>query len=259
MIRLIISNHPEKIMIKALALVLFLILCPTVGNAAGEFTVVSNNFPPFSYNNPDGQHVGIDYEIMKAILDRMDVKFKLILLPWKRALLTVRKNGADAVLDITKDATRQKYMTFPEEPISIVPIVLFHMKKRKIQYTGVDSLKGKTIGLMNGYTYGGFFDDKKFIKLDRVSNLEHNFLKLVAGRLDLVAAYREVGISTLRKMGLTDQIEFCKKPIDMVPMFLAFTKSKVSKEFVLEFSQKLKAFKEAGLDRQIKIKYNFDY
>lgn len=245
-------------MIKSLILMLALSMLPSAAIAEGQMKIVTDPFPPFNYK-ANGHTAGIHYEIVKEVLEEMGIEFQLERLPWKRALLTIRKKAADSILDVSKDSERIKYILFPEEPLTDVPIVLFHLKDREFKFTDADSLRGNRIGLMSGYTYGGYFDDKGYLNLERVPNLEQNFRKLLAGRLDLVASYREVGMFTIRGMGISEKITFSPNPIDSIPMYLGFTKGRVEEDFVEKFNNELKDFKESGRDHEIRKRYKLNY
>lgn len=246
--------HKVKIMFFMLPL---LILTPLTVSAESELLVVADPFPPYNYEEAR-KTLGINYEIIKHIFDEMGYKFKVQHLPWKRALLTIKNNMADCILDVTKDRGRLKYITFPEESLSEISIVLFHRRVNNLHYSGVKSLLGMSIGTMDGYSYGGFFMDNPSIHTESVATLEQNFLKLMAARLDAVISYKAVGISTIDQMDINDKITFCKNPIKKLPLYVGFSKSRVDDKFIATFNEKLKAFKKSPAMKNLKIKYKIN-
>jgi polar amino acid transport system substrate-binding protein len=223
--------------------------------AADRLIIVADPFPPFNYIE-NGEPAGLNFEIMKAILKDMNRDFELQHLPWKRALLTVRKDRADAVLDVSKDSKRDKYLIYPDECLSESPVIVFYIRQRPFKYAGPESLDGKRIGVMEGYTYGEFFDKHPNLYVERVPSMEQNFMKLLRGRLDVVISYKEVGISTLKKMKISDRISYCKNPLLTIPLYIGFSKDRISKEFVADFNARLHKFKKTGRIKPLLKKYN---
>ncbi len=90
-------------------------------------------------------------------------------------------------------------LIYPEEPLMLITSSIFKRIEDPFVYTGIPSLEGKHIGTTKGYTYGIEFDNSTLFHRDEVKDLRHNFLKLMAGRVDLVAGYLTVGNHIFKK------------------------------------------------------------
>ena len=101
------------------------------------------------------------------------------------------------------------------------------------------------MGTILGYSYCQELDSQEFMRhAERVSSLEQNFNKLLAGRLDLVVEVDSVGLYTANKMGIADKVsiipdaKYCQGG-----NYLAFSKKANYENLTLEFNNALEDFK----------------
>ena len=133
-------------------LLLSLLLIPGLSLAA-NLKVVSEPWVPYIFEQ-DGELQGVDYEIVQAVFRRMGYSADWELMPWKRAILSVRTGRADAILDILATRERREYLIFPSEHLSNNVSVLFYARKHPHPYANLHSLTGLTVGVAPAYTYG---------------------------------------------------------------------------------------------------------
>ncbi|WP_432737145.1 substrate-binding periplasmic protein [Maridesulfovibrio sp. FT414] len=212
--------------------------------ASGKLTFVTDPFPPYYYEE-DGKTKGIQYELAVLAFQKLRIQFEVKFLPWKRALMTAQARNASGIFGLRKTREREEWLIYPEEPLMTVRTVIFHRAEDKFNYTGIESLKGKKVGITKGYTYGSEFDRSRLFQKEEVSSLQLNFLKLKAGRIDLVASYRAVGLLALEQMGLDESISFSPNPIQSVPIYLGFTKTPGNGALALKFDKALKDIKKS--------------
>ncbi|NDV26405.1 ABC transporter substrate-binding protein [Desulfovibrio sp. JC010] len=211
---------------------------------ARTLTFATDPFPPFYYEE-DGTPKGIQYELAKIVFSKMQTRFKIVFVPWKRALLMAESGKVDGVFGLRKTKERLRWMIYPDEPLMEVNTVIFKRVDSPFEYTGISALKGKKIGIIKGYTYGKEFDESTLFKKEEVADLRHNFLKMLAGRIDMVAAYRAVGIHVLNQMGLQGQIIPCPGKIHVSPLYIGFSKEPGNGKISREFSRILNEFKKS--------------
>ncbi len=225
--------------------------------AGKKMSFVTDPFPPYYYIEDD-QPRGIQYELAALAFKKMLIPFDVKFLPWKRALITAESGNADGVFGLRKTTERERWLIYPDEPLMTVRTVIFHRKDTKFTYAGTFSLAGKKVGITKGYTYGTQFDQSTSFQKEEVTSLRLNFLKLAAGRLDLVAAYRAVGVHTLKEMNLEDRITFSDTPIHSVPIYVGFTKEPGNNKLAAEFSKALKEIKKSPECSKLIERFGFD-
>ncbi|SDK90339.1 polar amino acid transport system substrate-binding protein [Maridesulfovibrio ferrireducens] len=229
-------------LITALFLAILFISAPAY--AGQELLLATDSFPPYYYEK-DGKPHGLYCDLVALTFEQMNIAIKLSFVPWKRALFMAKNNISNGIMGILKTEERKKWLIYAEEPISKTQIVIFHRKGENFQYKDLDSLKGKRIGIVKGYSYGDAFTKSNIFSREEVSSLNLNFRKLLAGRIDLVAGFKAVGIHTLNKMNLSDKISFSHTPVHQSSLYLAFGLKPGNKALAIEFSRILRKIKKS--------------
>ena len=73
---------------KSVTFFLGMVICCIISTTsfAEEITIVTENFPPFNYEEPTtGKIAGLGTEIVQAVLEEVSVQANIMLLPWARA------------------------------------------------------------------------------------------------------------------------------------------------------------------------------
>ncbi|WP_031480236.1 substrate-binding periplasmic protein [Maridesulfovibrio frigidus] len=242
-----------KIVLSLLAI--FLLSLAGQSRASQELLLITDPFPPYNYEE-DGKAYGIQYELVAATLKKMDRPFTIKFVPWKRALLKAKNKVSDALPGVLKTDERSQWLIFPEEPVMITKVVIFHRKEDNFQYKNLSSLTGKRVGTVKGYYYGEEFDQSTLFIRDEVSSLKQNFQKLIAGRIDLVVAFKPVGLYTLYKLNRSDKVSYNPTPVYQSGMYMAFTQKPGNEQLAAEFSRILKEIKKTpGYVKSLRKKY----
>ena len=105
---------------------------------------------------------------------------------WKRCLLEVRAGRADIVVAAYRNREREQQFAFSGQYVVADPIVLFVRRDRSFVFKDWDDLRGRTVGLLLGDSFGERFDRfaEAALKVERVSTGRQNVRKLVLGRID---------------------------------------------------------------------------
>lgn len=225
-----------------------LLLCSlALGARAESLHLVTEAWAPYVYEE-NGQPAGLDYEITREVLRRLDVDVTLQFLPWKRCLLAFEQGQADGILDIFRLAERESQMVFISEPLSDVQFVLFFARNRPYPYARLDDLRDLLIGTSPGYWYNNstFRNSKLFTREDAPSH-EANFGKLVRNRVDLVVNDRRAGSHLAAQMGLGQQLGYNTRALGSDSLYLALRRTPEMEELAMDFADELQRFKrEAG-------------
>ncbi|SCK15652.1 transporter substrate-binding domain-containing protein [Vogesella sp. LIG4] len=143
-------------------------------------------YPPFESKQADGQLVGFDIEVGKAVCERMAAKCSWVETSFEGLIpgLKARKfEVINSAMNIT--AKRRESVDFTT-PIYIVPIQMVAKRGSGLQPT-VASLKGKTVGVLEGATQEDFVRkhwEKNGVKIVAYRDQAQIYLDQAAGRLD---------------------------------------------------------------------------
>ncbi|NDV23729.1 ABC transporter substrate-binding protein [Desulfovibrio sp. JC022] len=232
----------KKIVNVIIAILVSILLMPEDCSATKKLIFATDPFPPYYYKE-DGTTKGIQVELAKIVFSKMNTQFKIEFVPWKRALLMAESGKVDGIFGLRKTKERQSWLIYPEEPLMNITSTIFKRVDDPFIYDKISSLEGKNIGIIKGYTYGKIFDNSTLFKTEEVKNIRQNFLKLMAGRVDLVAGYRIVGNHILRNMKLESKVVPSPVAIHVTPLYIGFTHKPGNEKIVREFSNMLKEFK----------------
>ncbi|MBI9111865.1 ABC transporter substrate-binding protein [Maridesulfovibrio ferrireducens] len=229
-----------------IAIMLTILFIPAPSIAKKHLSLVTDSFPPLYYQE-NGKNKGSYCELLDLTFKEMKIPYTLSFMPWERALRMAETQKTDGIPGTAKTEKRARRLIFPEEPLSIIDIVLFYRNNEEFQFNGTSSLAGKKIGTINGYSYGEEFDQNNLFIKEEVSSLKLNFLKLKAKRIDLVIAYKEVGLHTLQKLNLADQITYSPTPVHSSALYLAFSQKPGHGRLAKKFSRALRKIKKTKL------------
>jgi polar amino acid transport system substrate-binding protein len=221
----------------SLSLVLF-VACAVPAHSA-EVIAFDEGNPPFMYTS-NGKAAGVYPALIAEAFKRMNVDVEIQAVPWKRALEGLDR-GINAVGGIYKNGDRLKKYDYSEKLFDEV-ITVYVQAGKGAAFKGIDSLKGKTVGVIRGWSYGDDFDEavkNKVLTVEPVAGDSQNFHKLVESRLDGVLAIKESAAAEIASSGLADKIEALSPPMSSNPSFLAFAKSSNKTDLIAKFNAAL--------------------
>lgn len=228
----------------------FLLCGLTFCAQAKTLRLLTEAWPPYVFEQ-EGQPAGLDYEVAREVLKRLNVDLQLHFMPWKRCLLEMNQGLADGILDIFRRPEREAYMQFAEEPLSDVEFVLFFARSRPFPFRDLKDLRGRVIGTSPGYWYhNDAFQTSTTFSREEAPSHEANFGKLVRHRVDLVVNDRRTGLVLSKEMGLETQIGYNTTVLGRDRLFLALRKTPELQQLANAFAEELRIFKkEPGYQR----------
>ncbi len=213
---------------------------------SGELICVDTSVPPLMYQ-ANGKAIGVYPALLAEISKRSGVELDVVAIPWKRALLELDAgragNGA-----LYKNSERVKKYDFSNELFSEVQIIYVRSGK-KFTFTGVDSLKGKTIGVIRGWSYGDAFDaavKAGEITMEEVNSDQQNFSKLSLGRVDAIISIRETAAAAIAAGDYKDKVVALEPPLSVSPAYIAFAKSAHKLPVIEKLNKAIKALRDDG-------------
>ena len=174
--------------IKSFKLLVIFLLLGIIGNAqAYELTIFADSWPPYNFKK-DNKVVGISTELIEAALQKSEIKYKIAIRPFKRALITVQKRPNTMLFTVARIPQREDLYSWIG-PLHPRRVYLFKLKNRTdIEINNVDDIKKYYTGVLLGGSIEHFFishgfHDKSYYL---VSNSEQLLKMLFKKRIDLI-------------------------------------------------------------------------
>ncbi len=150
---------------------------------------VEGAYPPFSSVTAEGELVGFDIDIARALCEEMGAECELVTQDWDGiipALLARKYDAIIASLSITEE--RKKKVAFSKKYYNTP--AMFARKKGSGIEISKEGLKGKTVGVQRATTHDSFltaeFSDTVTVK--RFASQDEAYLDAISGRVDLLLA-----------------------------------------------------------------------
>lgn len=195
-----------------------------------KISIATLEYPPFIYTEND-QVKGPIADKVRDIFARLGVETTIRAYPIARGLLMVQNGEVDAYFSLKRNAEREAYLIFTDEPLIRQPFVFFARNDSGIRWSGdFAEIRNYRIGVVANTSYGVIFDglaQKGFLHvIDETQTFEQNIKKLIAGRVDLIISSLDVGLDILRANDATGLVSPLSPPVEIIDSYLAFTKTK---------------------------------
>ncbi len=170
-------------------------------------------YPPFNQIDKDGNLIGFDIDIAKALCANMKVECKFVTQDWDGIIPGLLAKKYDAIIaSMSITAERKKAVDFSEKYYSNT---LRYVSKKDSTFDA-KMVEGKTIGAQRSTISSQYLDAKhgKVVSVKLYDTQENAWLDLISGRLDAVLADSLVNYDWLKKPEAKD-FEFSGDTIDI--------------------------------------------
>lgn len=217
--------------------------------AAGGTLVMATNaeFPPYEYYE-DGDIVGIDVEIAKAIAAKLGMELQIEDMAFDAIIPAVTSGKADfgaAGMTVTEERQRSVEFTDTYANSNQVAIV-----KEDSDITGSDALAGKIIGVQLGTTGDALATEIKDATVERYNKGLEAVQSLTQGKIDAVVIDQATAEAFVKK---TEGIKILEEKMSEEEYAIAIKKGNM--ELVEKMSEAIKELKEEGKIDEIVAKY----
>ncbi len=227
-------------------LVMMALYCvPAAG--AESLTFVMESYEPYEYTEA-GAFKGIDVDAIRLVCERAGCEPNFVDVPWNRAMSMVKNGEADAIFSLFRTEEREAFLVFPDEHLSLEKNVIVTAKGSGVTVNSLEDLKGKTVGVVDGYAYGDDFDNSDIFTKDAATDNDSVLKKQANGRTD-AAVINELVLETVTpSLGLTDAFEIQNYVVSEGKMYAGFSKAKGehSAKWAKTFGEHLKALRAEG-------------
>jgi polar amino acid transport system substrate-binding protein len=142
----------KKSILLVITLVVFSLSLPV---HADTITIVADPWMPYT-GEEGGEEPGFMVEFAQEILGKAGHKVVYKSMDWDKALEETREGRFDGV--VATDEEESPGFIFPENELGMMANHFFVLKGNDWKFTGIESLKGKKIGVMASYSYGDKYD-----------------------------------------------------------------------------------------------------
>ncbi|BCS88298.1 hypothetical protein PSDVSF_15400 [Pseudodesulfovibrio sediminis] len=202
-------------------------------------------YPPASYISDSGEFTGETVEAMRSILRAMGFEPKFVIMPITRCLESLKLGQIPIMLPCSITEERQAYLHF-SAPMYQVQSVLWKLDSSSSAcWERVEDLKGKRIGVSNGYIYGPAWDkavESRLFDVNMVANVNpevRHFEMVQVGRTDMFICERRLGeYLKTRYAPRFDNVSACPRPVGAVRYFNA----PISREYFVQRGWKAEPF-----------------
>ncbi|AMD02432.1 substrate-binding periplasmic protein [Halomonas chromatireducens] len=171
-----------------------------------------NRGPPFSeVLVPPGSDAdsfqGYSWDIVRESFHAQGYTIELVITHWARAMASVREGNVDLLYPTGMNTERLGYFSYSESPVNDAAFLVYVNQGTKIEWQGLASLDGMTIGMVRGYNFGDEWGEQEGISKYPLNSIEQGFRMLQRGRLDGFAGYETNWDYVLKEMGLQGQFD----------------------------------------------------
>lgn len=228
---------------------------PTAARARDQATaptrlkLLTTEYAPYmSSARADG---GVALALGRAALERAGIAAEVLFRPWARVLAEAERGGADGVLGIWHEASRERYLAY-SQPLGISNRIGFIARVGSMMavddLTRLRQLPGLRIGTVRGYANPPRFEEMGFqtdLAVDDASNLR----KLLAGRVDLVLIDKGVAFHLLQTQlqSVAAQFQWLEPAVADMPLHMALSRRRADHPAVLrDINRGLAELRDSG-------------
>lgn len=206
--------------------------------------LAAENFPPFSHME-NGRPKGLDWEVVRPVLDDLGFAAELLVMPWKRALRDVARGDLDAVIGGTRGDLneREELLAFPDEPLSASYSRFYFRRGEAFNFDGLFTLKGKSVAVVAGYSLPADFNAAPYFHRQAVNTHEQCLRMLLAGRVDLALVHAGVAEHLIRREGWRARLAADPTPIAPGQLYVCFSRRLGHEALAQRFGDALRKYK----------------
>ena len=171
-----------------------------IKNKAELIVGLEDTFVPMGFRNEDGELIGFDIDLAKAVAEKLGIKLKFQPIEWSAKELELEAKRIDCIWNgMSVTLSRLDNLSATEPYIKTRAVF---MGENADEITGLDDLKGKKIGLLKNS-----YEEEVLKDCDEYKNLESNIIfvdsseelteELKSGRIDLIFTDEILGLYKL--------------------------------------------------------------
>ncbi|NKD54514.1 MULTISPECIES: substrate-binding periplasmic protein [unclassified Haematospirillum] len=221
--------------IRDILTVLLLSLLSKESLAASDVLVVASleHYPP--YSDHDLKEQGFCPDVTKTALERAGYKVEIRLMDWRKVLESASSGEADVITCSWYVPSRESFLIFTRL-LHANRLVFAVSKMDSFEYTRLEDLKGKKVGVVAGYGYPPDFLDAPYIQRVVGPSVEDNIRAVATGGLDATLDDEGLMRSQLRRSlsALAGDIRLTRGAIHETPLVAGVSRHRADAAEIVE-------------------------
>jgi polar amino acid transport system substrate-binding protein len=243
------NNHHDRtppragILGTTLLAMMLLMASPLAGQ---NLKIFGSEHPPYSYLK-DGRPTGLCADIVRALLDDLDLRQEITIAPWARSYKTALEEPNVLLFTVARTAEREPLFHWVGVIVSGETHLYGLRDRDDIVINRLDQAQRYKIGVVRDDIRAGFLRKNGFTDLDEVTGSEINARKLAMGWIDLWVEEENAAPFVFEKLGLNPGEKLKKVyTLDLrLDGYLAFSRDS-DPELVARFRAALDRLKGSG-------------
>lgn len=247
-----------------LLLVSFILLSSMVNAKDKSLSVGWELWYPYQFHNNNQQLVGLDFDILNAIIKQAGLKVNYTELPWKRHLHYIKTGDIDIAMGASYNEERAKYAYFTNPyRQEVVKLYVRKGQASEMKLNSLDDLAQSAfmIGVEGGYYYGKKYQE--LIKksefqshINEVIDLEQNVSLLLKGHLDGMLVDPVSMKAFVEKYKLKGEFEQHSMPIYHDNIYIMLSMASLNTEILAKINQAIIELNNNGKLAEINAKWS---
>lgn len=159
-----------------------------------KIVLATSPYAPYIIFNRKTDNVeGIDIDLLREILKRKGIELVAYITPWDTALRMIKEGACDMIPNISRDSERERTMSFSASYRNEESFGFYVRSDTGLRIGKLEDLRGKRVGIIQGYTYFPAFDKDLAIRKEASINEETLFKRLIKGQIEAVIMDRYSG------------------------------------------------------------------
>ena len=232
------------------------VICMLFSFAAHAATITAAQDPWAPFVQKDASSPGVSVEIIVEAFKTQGHTVDFKIMPWSRSLEEVKAGRVDVLVATWYTEDRTSYLKY-SDPYLENSLKFIKRSGDSFEYNGIDSLKGKTVGIVRNYGYGDEFLNAKTFKKPESNDFVSNAKKLTAKRIDLTLEDELVAKSTLSNAGMNlSDFAFTNNALSVNPLHVTMGLANPNhSEYINAFNKGLAEIKSNGTFDKILARY----
>jgi polar amino acid transport system substrate-binding protein len=241
--------------LKQILLTLTLAFSVVYSSNAKKISVVTEEYPPYSFQDGNKKISGMATEVVEDVLKRAKLDYHLDIYPWARAYKMAQDAPYVLIYSIARSKKREALFKWVNV-IAPYDVYLYRLKSRpEIKISKLSEIKNFKIGAVREDIDAQYLEELG-VKPDLTSSDSLNSRKLAIGRIDMLTMDENALISLYKREGVDPDTVVKVVKLDALSngLYMAFSKQ-TPDEVVNKCKVALAEIKKDGTFEKIRLKY----
>lgn len=210
---------------------------------------VEDDWPPFAHmDRPGGEPQGLAVELVRAAFATQGLRVRLLPVPFARCMRMARGSEVAGCFNATQTTENRSQYLWHEPPMFVEELAIFGRGPAPARDLSQADLRGKRVGITNGYTYPTAFMRDPAIVRDTATSDAALLRMLAQGRVDYVLMNRTPALLRLQAEPALQAAGIARVGrISLDGFWIAFSAAHPrGQEFAQRFGQGLQQLRRSG-------------